>query len=152
VNVSILGRLKRVFAGREPAPEAREGGEFHPARFVYVMLPEPTEPIERGDKYEDPLDLLLNEAGLGEITGGGSQLGDPQPDGTPTVEFCGLDVTVTDLDGALALLRTHLPRLGAPVGTEIHYTLDGARLQDELASGGWSIARVRTSLHPYFGC
>ena len=62
------------------------------------MLPESLMPLERGDKYEDPIEATLNDLGLGEVTGGGSQLGDQQLDGTRPIEFCGIDVELTDLD------------------------------------------------------
>jgi hypothetical protein len=42
--------------------------------LVIVRIPEHIEPMDRGDRYEDPLDAKLKESGLGEVTGGGSQL------------------------------------------------------------------------------
>lgn len=47
--------------------------------FLYVLIPEGLSPLDRGDKYEDTLDDRLGAFGLGEVTGGGSQLG-PAPD------------------------------------------------------------------------
>ena len=120
--------------------------------FVYVKIPESIGPMDRGDKYEDPLDECLARSALGEISGGGTQLGDERPDGTRPIEFCGIDVDVTDLPKALALLRSELKSLGAPDGTEIHYTVDGVQLQDELRCGDWKLAQLRTLFRPGFGC
>lgn len=50
--------------------------------FFYVLIHEPLEPFDRMDKYEDPLSTELGE--LGEVTGGGSQLGEGN-----TIAFCG---------------------------------------------------------------
>ena len=106
---------------------------------------------ERADRFEGPLEVELLRQGLGQITGGGSQMAEPDDDGAPRVEFCGIDVEVTSLSAGLRLLRRHLSAVGAPVGTELHYTDDGSRLQDELRRNGWLQRRPRTFLHPGFG-
>jgi hypothetical protein len=126
--------------------------DFDPERFVFVKIQDSVGPLVRGDKYEDELQELLADRGLGVITGGGSQLGEDNPDGTPTIAFCGLDIDAEHCDEVVALLRERLPSLGAPVGTEIHYTSSGAKLQDELRGTGWAIGLSRTFLHPYFEC
>src|SRR5207302_431835 len=51
-----------------------------PQRFVYIKIPESISPFDRGAKYEDPLQGKLQKAKAGEVTGGGTQLGDLQPD------------------------------------------------------------------------
>jgi hypothetical protein len=127
-------------------PEAK----FDPEFFIYMKVPEDLGPLDRGEKYEDPLEMKLQEQGLGTISGGGSQLGHELPDGRRPIEFCGLDIDVNDLDRALTFLRAEIPKLGAPEGTELHYTKQGARLQDEYRGGGWIVARPRTFLHPGF--
>jgi len=126
--------------------------DFDPERFIFIKIQGALGPLARGDQYEDPLGNALAQHELGEITGGGSQLGDDKPDGTPSIAFCGIDVDATDRDRTLALLRDQLASLRAPVGTEIHYTSSGARLQDDLTSSGWAIGLPRTILHPYFEC
>jgi hypothetical protein len=114
------------------------------------MIPEALGPVHRGERYEDPIQESLDARGLGEVTGGGSQLGDEQPDGTRPIEFCGLDVELMNLEQGRALLRSRLVELGAPVGTELHYTVGDTKLQDELGCDGWLLDRLRTFLHP--GC
>ena len=40
--------------------------------LVLARLYEYIEPIDRGDRYEDPLRDALDKAGAGRVTGGGS--------------------------------------------------------------------------------
>jgi len=144
--VFALPQWLAKFLARDVQPGAQTEREL-----VYVKLPESLMPLERGPRYEDPIQESLSAQRLGEVTGGGSQLGDPQPDGTRFIEFCGIDVEVTNLDRGRDLLRTRLAALGAPVGTELHFTIDGVKLQDELHSRGWLVDQPRTFLHPGFG-
>lgn len=146
--MSVVGRILGWFTmpGKEaPSPVAA----CDP--FVYVKIPEDIEPMDRGDKYEDPIDAKLKALGLGEVSGGGSQLGEKRPDGSQGIEFCGIDVDATDLDGALALLREALPSLGVPRGTELHYARGETRLRDVFEGGTWTVGVPRTFLHPGFG-
>jgi hypothetical protein len=80
--------------------------------FFYILIPEPLKPRDRGDKYEDPLTDALGE--LGEVIGGGSQLGEGD-----TIEFCGLDVIVNHRDRGLKVIRECLRSCGAPSKTII---------------------------------
>ena len=82
--------------------------------FFYIRIPENLKPIDRGDRYEDPLQEALAAAGLGEVTGGGSQLGEGG-----TIEYCGIDVVVDDRDRGLELIRETMQRLGATPKTVI---------------------------------
>jgi len=108
-------------------------------------------PLDRGDKYDDPLLAVLEAEGIGEVTGGGSSLGDERPDGTRPIEYIGVDVDLNDLDIGLPVVRKALVKLGAPNGTELHYTRDGAKLQDVFSDGEWKLGLERTFLHPGFG-
>ena len=90
------------------AEAAAERGQH----FFYVLIPEPLGPMDRGEKYEDPLSDALGE--LGEVTGGGSQLGEGD-----TIAFCGLDVVVNDRDRGLKVIRECLRSCGAPEDTII---------------------------------
>jgi hypothetical protein len=126
--------------------------DFDPELFVCIKIPDPLGPFERGERYEDPLETVLSQHQLGEVSGGGSQLGDEGPNGTPTIAFCGVDVSTTDRERALAILRRALVKLRAPVGTELHYTRDRIALQDVLDGDGWKVGQGRTVPHPYFGC
>ena len=92
------------------AEGAQERGNF----FFYVRIPGDIQPIERGERFEDPLQAALAAEDLGEVTGGGSQMGEGK-----TVEFCGLDVEVTDRERGLQVIREVMRRLNAPPGTVI---------------------------------
>ena len=101
------------------------------------------EPLDRGTRYEDPLDAALRERGLGEVAGGGSQLTD-----TGEIEFADVEINVTNLDDALPVIVSTLEASGAPTGTElignagvlrrlgrqqsVAVYLDGATLPDEV--------------------
>jgi hypothetical protein len=100
------------------AEDARDRGEF----FFYVRIPGDVQPLERGERYEDPLQAALNAEDLGEVTGGGSQMGEGK-----SVAFCGLDVVVRDRDRGLALIRAVMRQLGAPPGTVIEEYLPSYR-------------------------
>ena len=119
--------------------------------FVYVKIPEELQPMDRGDKYDDPLLAILEARNAGEVTGGGSGLGDERPDGTRPIEFVGVDVDLTDLASGLPIVRDALVQLGAPDGTEVHYTLGSNKLQDRFTDGNWEIGQEREFLHPGFG-
>ena len=56
------------------------------------------QPIDRGDYYEDPLTDTLQAKGLGEVTGGGTQLSE-EPCG---IEFCDLEISVHAADDGRA--------------------------------------------------
>ena len=79
--------------------------------FLFVKIPGSYSPMERGERFEDPLDDALREAEAGEVTGGGTSLG-----GDP---FSGVDVEATDLEQALEIIRRVLIERGAPAGTVI---------------------------------
>ncbi len=142
--MSFFERLKSLL-GFRPEAEAME------TELIYVYLPESLDPADRGDRYEDALQVELRMAGLGNVSGGGSSLGDELEDGTRPIEFCGIDVDVTDVDAGRALLRDHLPGLGCPPGTALQYRKGDRPLQDEYDGVGWILAQPRDRLHPGFG-
>ncbi len=148
--MGLFDSLKRLFSS--PAPQTNEaGGGFDPERFVYLKIPGNIQPIERGERFEDPLQAMLEEAGLGEVSGGGSSLSDADAEGRRVVEFCGIDIDVDVSDAALERLRAFLPELSIPPGTELHYTHDGRLLRDVYADGAWTQAVPREERHPGFG-
>ena len=144
--LSFLRKLvsRRSRSGATPSP-------FDPQLFIYVKIPGDIQPLERGARFEDPLHKLLKASGLGAITGGGSQMDDPYPDGRARVEFCGLDVDVFDRDRARTFLRDELFKMGAPLGTELHYTVDTRALLDRRQSDGWRLELPREMFHPGLG-
>ena len=104
--------------------------------FVFVRIPESLEPLERAEKYEDPLEESLTSSGAGVLTGGGEMLAAPDADGHREIEWCGIDIDLFDFDGGLELIRTELKRLGAPKGTILEYTLNGIAYQRDIYEAG----------------
>jgi len=83
--------------------------------FLAITLNARLQPLHRGDRYEDPLQEMLDERAAGsEITGGGTLM---SRDGEP--EVCDIDVELEgDPAAGLALVIGTLERLGAPKGSK----------------------------------
>ncbi|MBK9143818.1 MAG: hypothetical protein IPM23_15050 [Candidatus Melainabacteria bacterium] len=88
--------------------------------FVVARINEYIQPIDRGDRYEDPLNDALEEKGLGEVTGGGTELSSEG-----RIDGVDLDIELADLDEALSLTRKTLVELGIPAGSRLTYTQNG---------------------------
>lgn len=88
--------------------------------FVFVKIADTVAPLERGTKYEDPLNAVLKKAGLGEVTGGGSSLSAERK-----IEWVGVDIDLTDVPKGIALVKRTLRSLGAPQGTMLELEIDG---------------------------
>jgi hypothetical protein len=98
--------------------------------FVFVRVPESIQPLDRASKYEDPLQVALEEAKLGEVTGGGSQMSAPKADGSSDIEWVGIDVELVSLDQGLGFLKQQLIRLGVPKGTVLEYERAGKQVEE----------------------
>ncbi len=109
------------------------------SELIFVFLPEPLGPMDRGDKYEDPIIDELERLGLGEVTGGGTGMGDEGADGRREIQSCGIDVETTDLEATRAALRELLPKLGCKPGTQLHYSVADKALQDEYDGESWQL-------------
>lgn len=77
--------------------------------FLEIVLQSAEFTFGGRDEVEDPLDDALREAGLGEVTGGGSGMG-----------RLNIDVEVSDLEPGLDLIRIVLQRLGVAPSTVIN--------------------------------
>ena len=89
--------------------------------MVIARLNARAQPLDRAEVFEDPLDEILQAAGTGQVTGGGTMLG---TDGE--IEFCDLEITVPDAtDATLDAIREALEGLGAPKGSRLIWN-DGA--------------------------
>lgn len=106
--------------GTQPKPQVEATPQAERKTFLlFVKIPDPVMPIERGTKYEDPLDAFLKAKGLGEVSGGGSQLSQTNAAGQRSIEWVGVDVDVFDPDTALPIVVAKLKEMGVPEGTEI---------------------------------
>lgn len=84
--------------------------------FVLATMWEYIKPIERGERYEDPLDANLKQAGIGEVTGGGTQLSD-----MCGIEYVDIDITLSDLERGIPLIVESLNSSGAPKGSVLKF-------------------------------
>ncbi|SCZ72810.1 hypothetical protein SAMN04488118_11543 [Epibacterium ulvae] len=101
--------ISKLFGIKKP----KEAPASNPT-MVIAQLNARVQPIDRGDYFEDPLDEVLRSSGLGEVTGGGTQLTD-EPDG---IEFCDVEIVVNDASkGTLGTIIDTLEQLGAPKGS-----------------------------------
>ncbi|WP_375204867.1 hypothetical protein [Hyphococcus sp.] len=92
---------------------------------ITARLNAKVQPIDRGDYYEDPLTDTLQAKGLGEVTGGGTQLSE-EPCG---IEFCDLEISVHAADEeTLAAIIQRLNELGAPKGSRLIVEATGQQI------------------------
>ncbi len=88
--------------------------------FVYVKLLGEIMPIERGEKFEDPLFDMLEQQQLGAVVGGGTMLNEDK-----TIAYSGIDLELVNLDSALQATRAKLRELGVPPGSTLEYEING---------------------------
>ena len=101
---------------KSPAPALAAVGEM-----VIARLNARAQPLDRGEVFEDPLSDILQAAGIGEVTGGGTLLGEEGE-----IEFCDLEIMVPEAtDAVLGAIREALKGLGAPKGSRLIWN-DGA--------------------------
>jgi hypothetical protein len=86
----------------------------YPALIV-ARMNDRAQPIERGDLYEDPLQEMIEAAGIGEVTGGGTQLG-----AAGEIEFCDVEIRTQDTEpSTVGAVIQMLEKLGAPKGSRL---------------------------------
>jgi hypothetical protein len=88
--------------------------------FVFAHINEAIMPIERGEKYEDPLDDFLKSRGIGEVTGGGTMQSE-----SGEILWVGVDIEIVEPQKNITLLVHELRELGAPRGSFLEYTFMG---------------------------
>lgn len=123
-----------------------DGGRVHTGGVEFVYLKIPAGRPGRGPEHalHAALEAALTGAGLGSLLAWGASVGDRDA-GPLTPRHHRIDIEVTALEPALALLRERLLALDVPVGTELHYTDAGQALQQDLAAGGWQPPRATTA-------
>jgi hypothetical protein len=87
---------------------------------VIATIAESLGPVDRGAIYARPINAAMTAAGLGTVTGAGSQL-----DASGAIDFVEIELALADLDGALVKLRETLRQLGAPAGSVLTFTRHG---------------------------
>ena len=96
-----------------------KGTRHEPSVFLLIHLPLTLSPMERFERFEEPIDDALGAVGddgavLGEVSGGGSSL-----DENGAVVSCDVEVEVHDVARALPILRRVLRENSAPPGTVV---------------------------------
>lgn len=133
-------------------PDDRYAHREVPQFFVYVRIPVARHAADPLHLREERIDQALQAEGLGTVVGWGDSLGERHANGKRAATFMRVDISVSDLPRALALLHALLPALEAPPGTEIHYHADGHHLCDAIHDQGWLLAQavpaVRSGSHP----
>ena len=83
--------------------------------LVIARLNDRAQPMNRGERYEDPLQELLAANGWGEVSGGGSQLSE---DGE--ILFCDIELQLSTVTPEILRgIADKLDSLGAPIGSRI---------------------------------
>jgi hypothetical protein len=83
--------------------------------LIVARINDRTQPIERGELYEDPLQEMIEAAGIGDVTGGGTQLGS-----TGEIAFCDIEIRAQDVEqSTLGAVIEMLEKLGAPKGSKL---------------------------------
>ena len=93
--------------------------------LVLARLYEHLEPIDRGNRYEDPLQARLEESKLGQVTGGGTQLNE---DGG--IAYADVEIELANLDDAAQAVAEALEAAGAPQGSELIHAEDSKILRE----------------------
>lgn len=92
------------------------------SHMVIARIWEHLEPLDRGERYEDPLEEALKKHELGTVTGGGSQLG---PKGE--ISHADIEIMLANLDTAVTCVKTTLENLGVPEGSELLFDKDSQK-------------------------
>lgn len=83
--------------------------------MLVAQLNARVQPMERGELYEDALQEELEQAGLGEVSGGGTLLSQ-----SGEVEYCDIEIMAPDQEPAtVQTLIGMLEKLGAPKGSKM---------------------------------
>lgn len=83
--------------------------------LIIARLNHRAQPMERGELFEDPLQEMMEEAGIGEVTGGGTQLSK-----TFEIQFCELELSAQDAEAStVSAIVEMLEKLGAPKGSKL---------------------------------
>ncbi len=81
---------------------------------VLARLHEHIEPLDRGERYEDPLQAVLEDAKIGQVTGGGSQMSE-----LGGIDYADIEIELANLDDGLRIVSEALEKCGAPQGSEL---------------------------------
>jgi hypothetical protein len=84
--------------------------------LVYAHLNARIMPLDRGERYEDPLQEAFDTNGLGAVTGGGTGQA-----ANGEIDYCGIDIDLFDLERGLPFVAQFLSQCGAPKGSRLEF-------------------------------
>lgn len=87
--------------------------------LVIVRVPGSFQVQERSERFEEPLNAALDDAGLGHTSGGGTELG--LVGDKPGIVAVEIECVVAELEPGVALVRQWLTDNDAPEGTTLRY-------------------------------
>jgi hypothetical protein len=83
--------------------------------MIVARLNDRAQPMDRGELYEDPLFEVLEEEGLGAVSGGGTLMGK-----NGEIEFCDVEILANDKSAdTIETVISTLEKLGAPKGSKL---------------------------------
>ena len=92
------------------------------AIFAYAQLNARVQPLDRGDRYEDPLQDALATNGWAEVTGGGTS-----QELNGEIKYCGIDLDLIDVENSVPLICQVLESCGAPNGSKLTFEINGTK-------------------------
>jgi hypothetical protein len=122
--LSVIGDLlssRPVPAIANPSPNQNGDDRLN----VTAELNHKLGPIDRGDRYEDPLDAALNEHGFGETDGGGTM---QSKEGE--ILFVDVHMFLSSSEGSVPFVIKLLESLGAPKGSKLKFFSDNEVLKE----------------------
>ena len=90
------------------------------SNFIQLTVRPGVEPQERESRYGDPINAILKENKVGEVTGGGTMLDKPDANGKQGFEFSDIEIEMSSHDKhGLEVLLEALKKSNFPEDTEI---------------------------------
>jgi|SRR5579872_1324806 len=92
--------------------------------LAYAKLNARIMPLDRGERFEDPLDEALSQNGFAKITGGGTAQTEEGE-----IDYCGIDIDLFDVKKGIPFICEFLTQLGAPRGSTLEYESKGEKVE-----------------------
>jgi hypothetical protein len=112
--------------------------------FFYIKIPVGTSLADREHIFHEGLESALTTQKAGTVLGWGDSVSRPNANEPARLAFHRIDIEITDFKPALTLIQHTLVTLNAPLGTEIHYTVDRTAFQDISSATGWHTEACHT--------
>jgi hypothetical protein len=97
--------------------------------LAYAKLNARIMPLDRGERYEDPLIEVLAGNGYGEVTGGGTGQSE-----NGEIAYCGIDINLLDVEKGVPFICDFLAECGAPKGSALEFERNGEKMEVSFGS------------------